>query len=243
MATRTQRSCVSALRAFSSWQVPVLRFRIVFSLGGVVARRALRVPRRRATRGRRALTAIDDFGTRDRDRQTASRIVSLNPDDDRDSLRHRRRDAPRRPLAVRHVPDSAQDRPEPRSRAAPERRGDRRGETRPRHPLRERGQPRRRATGFVRPVSPRSRSARQHRSSSGATRRLLGRHDRRFGASGGRRRFRQRDTRARSRARRPLPRPTVFFRTWEKPIIAIGGGSFLNELVEIAGGTNVYARS
>jgi iron complex transport system substrate-binding protein len=38
-----------------------------------------------------------------------------------------------------------------------------------------------------------------------------------------------------------LPRPTVFIPTWEKPIIAIGGGSFLSELVEIAGGTNVYA--
>ena len=36
------------------------------------------------------------------------------------------------------------------------------------------------------------------------------------------------------------PRTTVFFHTWEKPIITIGGHSFLNELVEIAGGRNVY---
>ena len=38
----------------------------------------------------------------------------------------------------------------------------------------------------------------------------------------------------------PLPRPTVFFHTWEKPLITIGGGSFLSELVTIAGGRNVY---
>jgi iron complex transport system substrate-binding protein len=37
-----------------------------------------------------------------------------------------------------------------------------------------------------------------------------------------------------------LPRTTVFYHTWEKPIITIGMHSFLNELVEIAGGRNVY---
>jgi iron complex transport system substrate-binding protein len=37
-----------------------------------------------------------------------------------------------------------------------------------------------------------------------------------------------------------LPRTSVFFHTWEKPIITIGKHSFLNELVEIAGGRNVY---
>ena len=37
-----------------------------------------------------------------------------------------------------------------------------------------------------------------------------------------------------------LPKTTVFFHTWEKPIITIGKHSFLNELVEIAGGQNVY---
>jgi iron complex transport system substrate-binding protein len=37
-----------------------------------------------------------------------------------------------------------------------------------------------------------------------------------------------------------LPKTRVFYHTWEKPIITIGGESFLNELVEIAGGTNVY---
>ena len=37
-----------------------------------------------------------------------------------------------------------------------------------------------------------------------------------------------------------LPKTTVFYHTWEKPIITIGMHSFLNELVEIAGGTNVY---
>jgi ABC-type Fe3+-hydroxamate transport system substrate-binding protein len=37
-----------------------------------------------------------------------------------------------------------------------------------------------------------------------------------------------------------LDKPTVFFHTWEKPLITIGRGSFLSELVRIAGGRNVY---
>jgi len=35
-------------------------------------------------------------------------------------------------------------------------------------------------------------------------------------------------------------RPTVFLHVWEKPLMAIGGGSFLSELVEIAGARNIY---
>ena len=38
-----------------------------------------------------------------------------------------------------------------------------------------------------------------------------------------------------------LPRPTVFWHIWDAPLITIGAGSFMNELVDIAGGTNVYA--
>lgn len=38
-----------------------------------------------------------------------------------------------------------------------------------------------------------------------------------------------------------LPRPSVFMPAWQQPIIAIGGGSFLSELLEIAGARNVYA--
>lgn len=38
----------------------------------------------------------------------------------------------------------------------------------------------------------------------------------------------------------PLPRVTVFFHTWEKPLITLGGGSFMSELVTIAGGRNIY---
>jgi ABC-type Fe3+-hydroxamate transport system substrate-binding protein len=38
-----------------------------------------------------------------------------------------------------------------------------------------------------------------------------------------------------------LPRPTVFIPTWDHPIIAIGGGSFMSELVDIAGARNIYA--
>ena len=37
-----------------------------------------------------------------------------------------------------------------------------------------------------------------------------------------------------------LPRPTVFWHIWDAPLITIGKGSYMNELVEIAGGTNVY---
>jgi iron complex transport system substrate-binding protein len=37
-----------------------------------------------------------------------------------------------------------------------------------------------------------------------------------------------------------LPRPTVFIPTWDRPLIAIGGGSFLSQLLDIAGGRNIY---
>ena len=37
-----------------------------------------------------------------------------------------------------------------------------------------------------------------------------------------------------------VPRPTAFWKAWDSPVIAIGGGSFLSELVEIAGGRNIY---
>jgi len=40
-----------------------------------------------------------------------------------------------------------------------------------------------------------------------------------------------------------LAHPTIFMHAWNKPIIAIGGGSFLSQLVEIAGGRNIYADS
>lgn len=35
-------------------------------------------------------------------------------------------------------------------------------------------------------------------------------------------------------------RPTVFLHTWENPLLAIGGGSYLTQLVEIAGGRNIF---
>ncbi len=38
-----------------------------------------------------------------------------------------------------------------------------------------------------------------------------------------------------------LDRPTVFWHVWDSPIITLGAGSFLTELVAIAGATNVYA--
>ena len=42
------------------------------------------------------------------------------------------------------------------------------------------------------------------------------------------------------RATAALSRPSVFFHTWESPLITIGGGSFLSQLVDVAGGHNVY---
>jgi len=38
-----------------------------------------------------------------------------------------------------------------------------------------------------------------------------------------------------------LPRPTVFWHIWDAPLITVGAGSFMNELVDIAGASNVYA--
>jgi ABC-type Fe3+-hydroxamate transport system substrate-binding protein len=37
-----------------------------------------------------------------------------------------------------------------------------------------------------------------------------------------------------------LPHPSVFWHIWDAPIITIGRGSYMNDLVEIAGGRNVY---
>jgi iron complex transport system substrate-binding protein len=36
------------------------------------------------------------------------------------------------------------------------------------------------------------------------------------------------------------PRATVFLRSWKTPLLTIGGGSFLTELLDIAGADNVY---
>ncbi|HEX6535449.1 MAG TPA: helical backbone metal receptor [Gemmatimonadaceae bacterium] len=38
-----------------------------------------------------------------------------------------------------------------------------------------------------------------------------------------------------------LPRPRVFWHVWDAPVITIGRGSFLDELLDVAGGRNVYA--
>jgi len=37
-----------------------------------------------------------------------------------------------------------------------------------------------------------------------------------------------------------LPRPSVFWPLYDQPLLATGGGSFLNELIDVAGGSNVY---
>jgi ABC-type Fe3+-hydroxamate transport system substrate-binding protein len=38
----------------------------------------------------------------------------------------------------------------------------------------------------------------------------------------------------------PLAHPTVFWPLYDLPLLAVGGGSFLDELIDIAGGRNVY---
>lgn len=40
-----------------------------------------------------------------------------------------------------------------------------------------------------------------------------------------------------------LPHPGVFLHNWEQPLIAIGGGSYLSQLVEIAGGRNIFGET
>ncbi len=37
-----------------------------------------------------------------------------------------------------------------------------------------------------------------------------------------------------------LPKPTVFWHIWDAPLITIGGGSYMSELIDIAGGKNIY---
>jgi len=37
-----------------------------------------------------------------------------------------------------------------------------------------------------------------------------------------------------------LPRPSVFIPSWDTPVIAIGGGSFITQLLHIAGARNIY---
>ncbi|HEX7021102.1 MAG TPA: helical backbone metal receptor [Gemmatimonadaceae bacterium] len=43
------------------------------------------------------------------------------------------------------------------------------------------------------------------------------------------------------RATASLPRPIVVVHTWDRPVIVIGGTSFLSELLDIAGARNAYA--
>ena len=42
-------------------------------------------------------------------------------------------------------------------------------------------------------------------------------------------------------ATRHRPKPRVFWHIWDSPLITVGSGSFMSELVDIAGATNVYA--
>jgi len=42
------------------------------------------------------------------------------------------------------------------------------------------------------------------------------------------------------RATASLPKPTVFWHIWDAPLITIARGSYMNELIEIAGAKNVY---
>jgi len=42
------------------------------------------------------------------------------------------------------------------------------------------------------------------------------------------------------RATSALPKPKVFWHIWDAPLITIARGSYMNELIDIAGGTNIY---
>ena len=50
----------------------------------------------------------------------------------------------------------------------------------------------------------------------------------------------QRTLRRVEAATRGVRRPTVFWHIWDAPLITVGSGSFMDELVNIAGATNVY---
>jgi ABC-type Fe3+-hydroxamate transport system substrate-binding protein len=41
-------------------------------------------------------------------------------------------------------------------------------------------------------------------------------------------------------ATQSLEKPTVFWHIWDAPLITIGRGSYMNELIDIAGGVNIY---
>lgn len=43
-----------------------------------------------------------------------------------------------------------------------------------------------------------------------------------------------------ARLPRPVPAPTVFWHVWDAPLLTVGRGSFLSELVAVAGGHNVF---
>lgn len=43
------------------------------------------------------------------------------------------------------------------------------------------------------------------------------------------------------RATASLPHPRVFWKAWDAPLMAIGGGSYMTELLDIAGARNIYA--
>jgi iron complex transport system substrate-binding protein len=47
----------------------------------------------------------------------------------------------------------------------------------------------------------------------------------------------------RQRTRQRTARPSVLWKAWDQPLLVIGGGSFLSELMEIAGGRNAYGDS
>jgi ABC-type Fe3+-hydroxamate transport system substrate-binding protein len=44
-----------------------------------------------------------------------------------------------------------------------------------------------------------------------------------------------------SRSTAALPKPTVFWHIWDAPLITIARGSYMDELITIAGGKNIYA--
>ena len=202
--------------------------------------RVLRAAIRPSRRTQRVRAPRDDFGCGHRRPPVSAANRVAESHDDGNSVRDRRVEPARWPVSMGRVSRLCPLRTERGTGAAAQCRGGGRRASRSRAPVRQRRQPR-----GVRPAAPggyhRCRiQDRQHRA-------VRSRHpvdrsdDRRFRA----RRI-TRDsvqaTLARVRAATAsLPHPTVFIPAWDKPIIAIGGGSFMSELLEVAGARNVYA--
>ena len=209
---------------------PCLAAQCALALTAVRARGATRAARHRRLRRH----------DRRRARRRAHRLAESHHH--RAALRHRR-GRPRSSAARRTtcIPAEVRARPRPRTGPAPERRGGARARPDLVHPLRQpdnRDAARRLRAGGVShrrlPRGPHRRLRARHRRPRSLTGDTAG------GARAPWTRVTRHARRACARATASLPHPTRLLAPLGDPLLAVGGGSFLNELLEIAGGANMY---